>query len=334
MFSFFQAIFQKITYVATSIAITVGLVSTQSPAPIVEAPIEMVQEVKEETGEFIEKPVKKPEITSKQIIPPPVVQRVLPSVPESKSVPAPEPVPLPVIPPPPPLPIKILKVKADKPEIWASGFHYVNFGFEYLVDGKLEKAYPAQVYIEKITPSASIPANWQIGVSTNQILLFSTKVPGNHTLTFSTNTGVKAEITVIAKEWPDRKDLEVVPIQTKSIYNSEDPTSVFLGSFRVRTNPDIGIRLYDCNISSASKFESYKIKIEDATDSGNNNCFNILVSQTDSNGLSKDEFHVYLNKPSSGGKFYLNDISVREIETGIIHYATSSLKFDLKTEEE
>lgn len=233
-------------------------------------------------------------------------------------------------------PVKTLKINTDKSEIWASGFHYANFGFEYLIDDQPIKT---NVSLKSTIPSESIFAGWQALISTDKKFSYSTKVPGKHTLKFITDTGTESEITIVAKEWPNKQNIEIIPIQIKNVIETGKTdiiSTALLGSFKIKTNPDIDIRLYDCFISSKkdelledNRFKSYKIEINNSLDNKNNNCYNFLLTKTDNNGFS-EEFKIYLNEPNTGGWFYLNNIVVQEVATGKFYQATSSPRFTLE----
>lgn len=341
MFLFFQTIFTKVTATITSIIIAVGLVSAPElpPAvPIQKKVIEIKQPepLKEErvrvatkTVPTIVSPVPKkvsesPVSNNQPVVPPPPPPTVRPAVPP--------PPPQPIVVPYPTASVKVLKVSADKSEIWASGFHYATFSFEYLVDNKPEKA---NVLLKSITPPDAVPEGRYI--PTDKKFSYSTKNPGRYTLRFITDTGVQGEATIIAKEWINKTDLELVPIRTGDIIKIYDNTAiiptVFLGSFRIKTNPDVDIKLYDCNLSTKGGgiYESYQIRIAGREETKNNNCFDTLHTRTDSEGLS-EEFQIYLNNFRDSGKvlFLLNDITVHEDSANIYHRATSSLPLDLE----
>ncbi|MDP3710630.1 MAG: DUF5667 domain-containing protein [bacterium] len=244
------------------------------------------------------------------------------------------------------IPVRVLKVIPNKPEVWASGFHFISFSFEYLIDGKPTNA---TITLKSITPSLPIPSGWQVGIPVDKQFSFSTKTTGNYTLTFATDIGVKGEATITVKQWINKEELEVLFIRSNntdeatnnSIYYADIP-NVLLGTFKIRTNPDIDFRLYDCSLSTNNSnvtFGSYKIT--GAIGGENNNCFlNTGYAFTDSAGLSTKEFNVYLNDlrvsyvnnpgPVYKIRFYLKDLTIQEVVTGIFHRATSSLAFDLE----
>ena|SRR3990167_3840373 len=140
---------------------------------------------------------------------------------------------------------------------------------------------------------------------------------------------------------------EIIPVKVEnSIELSQSGYSIsipkiFLGTFRARTNSNTQIRWYDCNVTSANPnitFGSYKL--ERLIGGGNNNCFtNTSLLTTDKNGFT-EEVSLYLNdlditrlnKSNSvhNLRFYLNDITIREVTYGSFHQATSSLAFDLE----
>lgn len=235
---------------------------------------------------------------------------------------------------------KVLKVTADRQEIWADDNHFVNFSFQYLVDGK---SVPAIISLKSIIPDVFVSP---LGVSTDKRFSFSTKVAGNYILKFITDTGIEAQTTIIAKQWPDRKELEIIPIQTsskiqiiKTDFSTDIPTTL-LGSFKVKTNPDVQIKLYYCNFSVNNPPDTFSYKITAGTsESEDKNCYSIRNSYiyTDNDGISKEEFRVYVSGLSFSGssrgyksQFYLDDLVVQELATKSVHKATSSLIFDLE----
>ena len=156
------------------------------------------------------------------------------------------------------------------------------------------------------------------------------------------------------KEYP----FEVIPIKTSNTFltnqvgYSINIPSIFLGSFKVRTNPNTEIRWYDCNVSLSepysrnwvrdtinekTRFGSYKLA--GFVGGGENNCFiNTSFTKTDKDGFTEeiglyinDLYFSTINNSSSirKFKFYLNDITIREVATDDFHRATSSLIFDL-----
>jgi len=353
MFSFFQIIFTKITSAVAGVIIAVGLVSAPAPQPEPPQQIKIVEEIKEEPRADVEQ-ILPPATKSASVSTPATATAAKVATPLTKSestAPAlSSSVPsisttlqLKTSPPPlsvPQIPAKILKVTPDKTEFWASGFHYAQFHFEKLVDGK---SIPGTVTLTGIEPPIPISAGWQAGIPTDKTFSFSVEGAGIYTLKFVADNGAKGEVTVNAKTWPDRKELDTVPIATKSsaelLRNASRVSEVLLGSFKIRANPDVAIWLYDCTVSSekgafvTQGFESYAIRTPSLIDDKVNNCFNSIISRTDDAGLS-EEFSVYIKNVSEGGTFYLNSLTIKEVETGNYLRATSSLRFDLEITKE
>lgn len=144
---------------------------------------------------------------------------------------------------------------------------------------------------------------------------------------------------------PIKHPFEIIPVKTSNSIEFNQAgyvitiPKVFLGSFKARLDSNTQIKWYDCNISSANPkvtFGSYKLT--GFVGEGDNNCFvNTGLTTTDQNGFT-EEISVYLkdlditllDKSNSVHKlrFYLNDITVREIATDTFH-RVAPLAFDL-----
>ena len=159
-------------------------------------------------------------------------------------------------------------------------------------------------------------------------------------------------VKITSPESPEiiKYPFEVIPIKTfNTIETNQSGLSIniptiFLGSFKIRTNSNTEIRWYDCNVSLSeptykkTSFGSYKLT--GFVGGGNNNCFiNTSLTKTDKDGFT-EEIGLYINdlslsivnNPSSIRKIrvYLNDITIREVTNGAFHRTTSPLVFDLE----
>lgn len=156
---------------------------------------------------------------------------------------------------------------------------------------------------------------------------------------------LKISQSVIPKIEVQIHSFEVIPIKTSNtietnqIGEQSSIPNVYLGTFKIRTNSNMDIRWYDCNVTTSDSwaiFSSYKLK--GFMGEADNNCFiNTGIVKTDSEGFTS-EIELYLNdlRPFVGNpysrkiRFYLNDITIQEVTTGLFHRATSSLPFDLE----
>lgn len=330
MFFFLQTIFQKITYVVTGIAVSVGLVSAPVSEPITKIPAQVVQEAQGEKKPLEQSEHKKIEPQKSKATQEPVVkekpkilalpkQEILPQQKQDSG------------------PVKELRINGSSPEIWATGRHFAYFNFEHLIDGK---PVDATITLKSIYPPLPIPGDWQAGIPANsqKKFIFSTDTPDAYTLEFSTDTGVSSKILVVAKKWGEWQ-IESAPVKKEAIYTlkSSDetlPNPVLVGSFKIKANPDSIFRLNQCSLTTDSKFNSYEFRgaftaeynspsadfISNCSDKGG-------YFKTDSSGFS-GEIQLFVDTKSAG-KFYLRDFVVTDFNTKKIYNATTTLFFKL-----